>query len=332
MRTASIYMIQWLDANERTRIQPYDQWYLDFARKLLPLIKQYQLFGADEGDEQTKVAITLSLYLQDAIAQTGGWKEFTDLYRGLYQTLIPFYPVSEQYVADEINPEDIAFILWTWKSRTTFSEGVYAPYNPFDTDLLALAQEVYKCMDAAFEDAPISEEPSPLTWVMGLHLLEIPSTPLPEITPDTKLSKDAKRCLEYSDGKQLLYFATYNELRNFFVEVLKWENNPSALLPDLENEKEFVIYANAKGILIAPGVAAYFREAHNPLYKAELTATEGCKLFYQSGACPFDLLKYGMAKGLLSEAQLPFPNGKELLHQYWDFIARYYLCEYYEGE
>ncbi|EKC47478.1 hypothetical protein LEA_19352, partial [human gut metagenome] len=22
----------------------------------------------------------------------------------------------------------------------------------------------------------------------------------------------------------------------------------------------------------------------------------------------------------------------ETLHQYWDFIARYYLCEYYEGE
>lgn len=47
--------------------------------------------------------------------------------------------------------------------------------------------------------------------------------------------------------------------------------------------------------------------------------------------CPFDLLKYGMTKGILPDVELPFLKGKTL-HQYWDFIARYYLCEYYEGE
>ena len=55
-------------------------------------------------------------------------------------------------------------------------------------------------------------------------------------------------------------------------------------------------------------------------------------MFCQPGECPFDLLKYGMTKGILPDVELPFLKGKETLHQYWDFIARYYLCEYYEGE
>lgn len=197
---------------------------------------------------------------------------------------------------------------------------------------LQLSQSAYELMDARFEEAPISEGESSFLWVMGLDLLDMPITPLPEVTPETKLSKDAARCLEYSQGKPLLYFTDYKELCTFFVDVLGWENKRSALLPDLEYQKEFVIYANAKGMLVAHNVAAYFCEEHNPMYDAKRAAAEGYKMFCQPGECPFDLLKYGMTKGILPDVELPFLKGKETLHQYWDFIARYYLCEYYEGE
>ena len=109
-------------------------------------------------------------------------------------------------------------------------------------------------------------------------------------------------------------------------------NKPSALLPDLEHKKEFVIYANPKGMLIAHNVAACFCEAHNPMYDAKRAAAEGYGMFCQPCYCPFDLLKYGMAKGILPDVELPFPKGKEILQQNWDFIARYYLRQYYEGE
>ena len=88
-------------------------------------------------------------------------------------------------------------------------------------------------MDEEFEEAPINEEPSSFLWVMGPDLLDMPSTPLPEITPETKLSKDVEHCLEYSGGKSLLYFATYKELCKFFVEVLRWEDTPSVSTPRL---------------------------------------------------------------------------------------------------
>lgn len=187
-------------------------------------------------------------------------------------------------------------------------------------------------MDSLFEEAPIGEIPSPDSWMMNSQVLETPSLPLPEITPDSRLTKDVERCLKYSNGYPLLYFATYRELHTFLTQELKWEDHPDGLLTDLKDEKNFVIYANGKGMLMAPGVAACFCDARNAAYHASTAAAEAYKLFCLPGHCPFDLLKYGMQHGLLPDAQLPFPQGKEVLQNNWDFITRYFLDEYYEGE
>lgn len=37
-----------------------------------------------------------------------------------------------------------------------------------------------------------------------------------------------------------------------------------------------------------------------------------------------------MEKHLFPDLQFPFPRGKEVLHEYWDFITHYFLHEYYE--
>lgn len=329
----TISMKHWVGANERTRVLPTDKWYLDFAIKSLPVIRQSPLYEYEDNEMQVEAAISLAMYFQDAIAQSGGWKAFSEAYYERYGSYLPFYKLTDEYVPDEINKEDIAFVLWTLYSQASiWDDEAYTLFDPLDKDLLALSQTIYEMMDACFEEAPVSEGESGIVWVMGVDLLDMDNLPLPEIKPDTKLSKDVTHCLEYSKGKPLLYFATYEELCTFFIEVLKWDNNPSSLLPDLKYKNEFVIYANAKGMLVAHDVAAYFCEEHNPMYDARRASVEGYRLFCQPGACPFDLVKYGMAKGILPEVAFPFPNGRELLHQNWDFIARYYLCEYYEGE
>ena len=156
--------------------------------------------------------------------------------------------------------------------------------------------------------------------------------PLPEVTPDSRLTKDVERCLQYSQGNPLLYFATYEELRVFLVGTLEWEDHPDGILADLKAEKDFVVYANTKGMLLAPGVAACFRDSHNPAYDAQTATAEGYELFCLPGRCPFDLLKYGMQNNLLCDVALPFDRGREILQQNWDFIARYFLGEYYEGD
>lgn len=40
MKPTLISMKQWLSANERTRTLPGDQWYINFAAKVFPIVKQ----------------------------------------------------------------------------------------------------------------------------------------------------------------------------------------------------------------------------------------------------------------------------------------------------
>lgn len=59
---------------------------------------------------------------------------------------------------------------------------------------------------------------------------------------------------------------------------------------------------------------------------------EGAELFYVPGLCPIDLLHYAMQHDLLSEVTFPFEDGRRVLHENWDFIARRYLGKYYNED
>lgn len=328
----SIPIHKWLKVNGRRQVLAGDKWYLDFAETLLPAVCQSPLFKNHGNEIQEQATLALLLYFQDAIGQSGGWKHFTKLYHERYGTILPFYKTGENYVDDEINPEDIALVLWSRLARPAIKQASdFTLYNPEDEHLTALCSVAYDLMDVAFEDAPINEIPS-TSWMRGTAGLSITSTPLPSIAPSPSMNENARKCLEYSCGHPLLYFANYTELINFFVQVLQWENRSSSILPDLADKKLFVLFANQKGILLASDIALYFRDIHNPFYDEQQATIEGYRLFCQPGLCPFDLLRFGMQTGFLPDVRFPFHHGKNLLQENWDFIARYYLGKYYEGD
>ncbi|EJW99535.1 hypothetical protein EVA_12337 [gut metagenome] len=327
MKTPKLYMNQWLQLNGRRRTTDSDTWYLSVAGQFLDLLLPH-CAAPLQALQPEKTALQLACYFQDAIAQQGGWKYFTNRYHTLYGRPLPFYTLTDHYVPDEINREDVGYLLWANASPATQPLAC----SPFDESLTALSLDIYQLMDELFEEAPISDVSSTNLWVPGSTALLTTRRPLPHITPQSKLTNDVKRCLAYTQGYPLVYLSTYTDLYRFLTEVLQWEAHPDGLLTDLKDESDFVIYANAKGMLIAPGVAAAFCDAHNPLYQADAAREWGYRLFTEPGACPFDLLKYAMEQNLLPEAALPFAEGKELLHRNGDFLARYYLGDYYEGD
>ena len=325
-------MQSWLEANGRKHATDTDTWYVRLANELLSEVEKSPLFQGREA-QRTQVATALSLYMQDAVAQTGGWTAFKDAYRQRYGTELPFYVPGKDYVADEVNHEDIALVLWTRLARPAERRpDDYTLQDPCDAELLHVAQVVYELLNRLFEEAPISETPSPDAWVMDINRLKTPVMPLPGSCADTASDRNAARCLAYSGGEPLLFFRTYSELAYFFVHTLGWENQKENLLPELSGHSHFIIYANAKGMLIGHDVACYFHAPHNTIYSPDETRRTGHRLFCEPGACPFDLLKYGIQQGYLEEIALPFANGRNILRTDGDFLMRYYLEEYYEGE
>lgn len=326
-RNRKIFMQSWLRVHPRTKSVFTDEWYLNFANRLFLLIGSSRLYAGKGVEEVRQAALTLTLYLEDCIANTGGWRRFSDWHHRSYGSYLPFYELSEDYFPDEINESDVAFVLWMLNSKEGFSATVA---NPFDAELLELAGEVYRLMDSVFEQAPITDFSSD-DWVLPSEQMQVERTVIPEITPTTPLPDSVKRFLEASHGEQLMYFPLYEQMTDFFVEHLDWNRADMPGKQD-EGDDNVVVFANPKGILVAPGIARLFCDVRNEaIYDESRAVAEGYKVFTDKGYCPFDLLKHAMERNLFPAAQLPFENGKEILEKNWDFIARYFLGEYYEG-
>lgn len=329
MKLPKIYMKSWLDLHGRAKAVDTDPWYLDFANRLLSLIADSYLHKEGQAEIQCWVALFVTLYLEDGVADGGNWRQFIRWHKKSYGRYLPFYSLSEEYLADEINVEDIALLLWSLASPA--GEDYTWNEDPFDKDLLKFADLLYSHLDGVFEEAPISSHLA-VDWFMETELMERKRTPLPVASPADQLSTNVERFLKASGGESLLFFDSYAALAVFFVQALGWEGDAESLMPEMMEFENFVLYANPKGLLIGPDVASYFADKRNPFYEADRSEEEAYELFCEQGACPFDLLKYGMEHNLLPDAQLPIPNGKRLLHENWDFIARWFLGEYYEGE
>ena len=110
-------MKAWLDAHGRAKAVDTDEWYLDFANQLLPLVADSFIYGGREWEEdQKRVALTCALYLEDCVADGGNWRQFIHWHRKSYGRYLPFYALTEEYLPDEINREDVVFLLWAINS------------------------------------------------------------------------------------------------------------------------------------------------------------------------------------------------------------------------
>ena len=138
MKQQKIYMKAWLDAHGRAKAVDTDEWYLDFANQLLPLVADSFIYGGREWEEdQKRVALTCALYLEDCVADGGNWRQFIHWHRKSYGRYLPFYALTEEYLPDEINREDIVFLLWAINSPV--GDDFDGVENPMDADLLEFA-------------------------------------------------------------------------------------------------------------------------------------------------------------------------------------------------
>ena len=218
---SSLNLQQWLRANGRRKVMESDKWYIDFASTLMPAVTGSSLFKGQKPEAQEQAVWALTLYFQDSIGQNGGWTDFTRHYRTLYPgRTLPFLPTGENYAADEINPEDVALVLWTQLARPARKQpGDYTLFNPEDERLAALAGVAYDLMDTSFEQAPVNDEAPSIPWVKGTDSLLTPAAPLPDSAMRPDMNPNALRCLAHTGGYPLLYFADYDELRQFDQRV-----------------------------------------------------------------------------------------------------------------
>ncbi len=152
-----IYPQQWLYFHPYTKTDAVDRYYCDIVNKLMKVIYEYDVMAGDPMAEEgiyKDAAIFIGAWFEDVISQTGIWQVFTSECEKRYGSRLPFYDLDDEYYYDEINIEDIRFILW--HSFQSWNMGVKV-YNPENKGLENLAKAIYDILDKEYETAPENE-------------------------------------------------------------------------------------------------------------------------------------------------------------------------------
>ena len=177
MKLPTLYMNHWLHLHPYKAVQPSDAYYVELANRLLAVMT----LPALSVDVRCRLSLYLAAYLEDQVSGLKLWQTFLKEHQRMYGSVLPFYAVSADYFSDEVNPEDVAFLLWnTWQKEVQHDEKVHqnqhghdadqaqnvhdaaqsqhavhlSYVNPLSPDLLAQASALYDVLAEAYEEAP----------------------------------------------------------------------------------------------------------------------------------------------------------------------------------
>ncbi len=143
----------WLKFHPYNNMNPSDYYFLDLCKQVRKMFdKQGNQYFSEVFDdyELTELSCMLVCYFEDVISQCGIWQAFRKLHYEKYQKYLPFYELNG-YEPEEINYDDICFLLWYYQSMKTKGKRIYSPLN---TVYIRVAMEVFNLFDIEFETAP----------------------------------------------------------------------------------------------------------------------------------------------------------------------------------
>lgn len=154
MNKSVIYPKEWLAIHPYVSLQPSDNYFVQLANTLYSSCSIPEL----PDSFRRKLSLYVAAYLEDVISELGLWKSFTAEHKKLYGKRLPFYSLSSDYLDDEINEEDIRFLVWnTWQKAHYEHDYVH----PMDKRIEEQAHRFYEILSKAYEEAPAND------WLKG---------------------------------------------------------------------------------------------------------------------------------------------------------------------
>jgi hypothetical protein len=103
-------------------------------------------------EDTENLACFIVCYFEDVISGAGLWQAFTAQVHELYGTHLPFYDLDPvDYYPDEINIEDISFLIWYYISMTHYDQNIISPEILEWSDL---SFRIFDVFEREYEQAP----------------------------------------------------------------------------------------------------------------------------------------------------------------------------------
>lgn len=155
MKQKKIYPQEWLELHPYKQSSPVDTYYANIANDVYGSLLFLGITETLIDDQDARdISCCLAAYLEDVVSQTGIWRAFLTECRKLYGKPLPFYQEGKEYFDDEINYEDICFLMWHYlqqKQKKSF-------FNPDNEGIRLIADDVYSLFEDEYEVAPENEK------------------------------------------------------------------------------------------------------------------------------------------------------------------------------
>ncbi len=153
-----VYLQRWLAFHPYSSPVQSDYYYLKLSNEILGVLEEHWdlhlHFNLNDG-QLKELACFLTGYFEDVISGPGLWKAFTTQVMELYGTFLPFFdPDPEEYLPDEINLEDIRFLLWYYISMVRYDEIIVSPFFLKES---ILPEDILEILEREYEQAPENE-------------------------------------------------------------------------------------------------------------------------------------------------------------------------------
>ena len=153
-RKDKIYQKDWLDLHPYSTPVNSDVYFVNLSNRFLETI-EHAIGNAFSNKVKHTIALSVAAYFEDIISGLGLWQGFTKKHFAMYGKYLPFYQLSKDYFPDEINCEDILFLIWSCVQQEEIEfERIINPENPI---ILALGLVLFDILEEEYETAPENE-------------------------------------------------------------------------------------------------------------------------------------------------------------------------------
>ncbi|MGB3606947.1 DUF3843 family protein, partial [Psychroserpens sp.] len=150
-----IFINDWLELKPQNYNGRTDLYYLKVANNVYASFGKNKLMLAQllEAHDIKQLACFITCYFEDVLSETNIWSTFKAQYAKLYHKRLPFFNLDDDYIDDEINQEDVAFLIWYFINALVKDRFI----SPFNKVIQYLAIDAMEILEEEYEFAPVNK-------------------------------------------------------------------------------------------------------------------------------------------------------------------------------
>jgi hypothetical protein len=151
----SISTLEFRALHPETVVSDSDVYFTSLANKILRTLQNDKLMAKDFGEDLFRqLALKSAAYFEDVVSQWGLFNGFRKLHLQMFGKKLPFYTLDEKYFDDEINLEDIQFLVWTTMQEHFNNNEDHRFLNPENPGMAFVSEIIFDILVDEYETAP----------------------------------------------------------------------------------------------------------------------------------------------------------------------------------